>query len=202
MSSYWGGQLLNDPHDMEKFFSTDQTLGSLPTVREELQGERIGQMEVVRALLHRIPPREADFIELYYFNRLRQTSIAHLFCVSQPTVCYRLQRGAARLKFLISLPEYTKQELEDALLGSVSCPTDRRIMVRMVKTTCQSEVARELGVTQGFVRHRFLRTIERLKLVRGMEKFVDLFSKVAANPNILKNTSRSAWSEEVIHSIY
>jgi predicted DNA-binding protein YlxM (UPF0122 family) len=201
MSNYWGGHLLFDPADLERVFSEEDGLGELPTVWEELQEDSLVLLDQVKDLLDQLPPREADFIELYFFRRLRQTAIAELFNVSQPTVCYRLQRGAARLRYLVEIPEYNLDQMALDLVPHISDPIDRRIMVRMVSTTCQSEVARELDVSQGFVRYRFLRTVAALEDVKGMEVYVELFNKVRDNLNILQNTSRSAWSEDLIHSI-
>jgi DNA-directed RNA polymerase specialized sigma subunit len=201
--SSWGGHLLYDPADLERVFSIDEhSLDTLPTVWEELQEDGLELLEQVKGYLDLIPPREADFIELYFFRRLRQTAIAELFNVSQPTVCYRLQRGAARLRYLIELPEFDLEEMTRDLDGVLSSKMDRTIMVRMTETTCQSEVARELGVSQGLVRHRFLRTISRLEGIPGMEVYVDLFQRVARHPNILRNTNRAEWPEDLIHSIF
>jgi len=74
-------------------------------------------------------------------------------------------------------------------------------MILMARTTCQSETARELGVTQGFVRYRFLRTIDRLKTMRNTDILVDWFEKVAASPNILYDNCRFNWREDVIYSL-
>ena len=142
MSNYWGGHLLFDPADLERVFSEEDGLGELPTVWEELQEDSLVLLDQVKDLLDQLPPREADFIELYFFRRLRQTAIAELFNVSQPTVCYRLQRGAARLRYLVEIPEYNLDQMALDLVPHISDPIDRRIMVRMVSTTCQSEVAR------------------------------------------------------------
>ena len=200
--SQWGGHILLDPNDLERMFSDEDSLSELPSVWDELQEESLLQLDQVRELLDLLPPREADFIELYFFMRLRQTAIAKLYNVSQPTVCYRLQRGAARLKFLLEMPDYTMEDMERDLRGVISDDTDIRIMLGMVRTTCQSDVARELGVTQGFVRHRFFRTIDRIDQMAGMEEYVKIFRLVAENLNILKNTCRATWSEEVIHSFF
>ena len=59
----------------------------------------------VRELMADLPLREADFVELYFFNHKTQTDIAEIFKVSQPTVCYRLQRATARIRFVLSLPD-------------------------------------------------------------------------------------------------
>ena len=202
MSSwYGGGYILLDPSDLERMFSEDNSWANLPTVNDEVPESSLIKLDRVREYLDQLPPREADFIELYFFNHVRQTAIAELFNVSQPTVCYRLQRGAARLRYLIEMPEFEFEQMEEELAQVLDDPTDVRIMTEMVRTTCQSDVARGLSVTQGFVRHRFLRTIDRLKGREGMDMYVKIFQLVAENLNILKNSCRSSWAEEIIHSV-
>jgi len=197
----WGSVLLFDPADLERIFSEDDSLSEMPTVWEDLQEDSLALLDQVVDLLDQLPPREADFIELYFFRRLRQTAIAELYNVSQPTVCYRLRRGAARLRYLVEAPRFETEELHSALRQVATDPVDFNIMTGMLETTCQSEVARRLGVTQGFVRHRFLRTISQMERHPGLEEYVKLFRMVSENLNILRNTNRSAWTEEMIHSI-
>lgn len=201
-SSYWGGHVLIDPNDMERMFSVEDGFSQLPSVWEEPSEDGMLQLDNVREVLDKVPPREADFIELYFFKRLRQTAIADLYNISQPSVVYRLQRGARRLRYLIEMPDYDRGQMEEDLAEVVSDPIDVKIMLGMVDTTCQSEVARDLGVTQGFVRHRFLRTIDRLEAIEGMETYVAVFRHVSNNSNIMKNTCRAAWPEEMIYSLY
>jgi DNA-directed RNA polymerase specialized sigma24 family protein len=202
MSSYWNGLRVMDPNDMERFFSEEQTLGHIDiTGSEVLSEESEAQIEVVRGVLDRLPPREADFVELYFFKKVRQTTIAAMFNVSQPTICYRLQRAAARIKYLLSLPELEAGELERAMRGVLSDEMDVKIMVGMVETTCQSEVAKGLGVSQGLVRHRFFRTLNRLKDLEGMEKYVTVFQTVADNLNIMREVYRAEWDEPVIRFV-
>jgi DNA-directed RNA polymerase specialized sigma24 family protein len=190
------------PNDMERFFSEEDALGGMfITGSDILSDESEAQVEVVRKVLDRLPPREADFVELYFFKRVRQTTIAALFNVSQPTICYRLQRAAARIKYLLSLPELAPGELERAMRGVLSDDMDIQIMVGMAETTCQSEVAKSLGVSQGLVRHRFFRTLNRLKALDGMEKYVLLFETVADNLNIMREVYRAEWDEPVIHFV-
>jgi len=187
---------------MERQFSTEDGLAYLDcTGTEHMSGERTAQLGLVRAVLDNIPPREADFVELYFFKRVRQTAIADIFNVSQPTVCYRLQRAAARIRYLIDMPTYNVWLMEQDLRGVLTDPRDIEIMLGMVETTCQSEVAKRMGVTQGFVRHRFFRTIDRLKKMSGMDTYVQVYEHVAGNLNILKETQRSQWSEPVIYVV-
>lgn len=202
MSNYWNGLRVMDPSDMERFFSEEDTLGNISiTGSDMLSDESEVQVEMVRKVLDRLPPREADFVELYFFKKIRQTTIASMFNVSQPTICYRLQRAAARIKYLLSLPELAPGELEKAMRGVLSDEMDIRIMVGMADTTCQSEVAKSLGVSQGLVRHRFFRTLNRLKALDGMEKYVLLFQAVADNLNIMREVYRAEWDEPVIHFV-
>ena len=201
MTKYWGGHVLLDPADLGRMFSTGDSWANLPSVYDEVQEESLVKLEEVKSYFDFIPAREADYLELYFFKRLRQTAIAELFNVSQPTVCYRLQRGAARLRYLIDLPEVKEDVMREDLRKVISDETDVSIMLGMVRTTCQSDVARSLGVTQGFVRHRFLRTVDRLERMVGMGVYVEVFKMVATNLNILKDTCRSSWSDDLIHSL-
>lgn len=201
MSNYWGSHISLDPADMERMFTFEDTFAGFPTTDEEMPPERSVKIEEVRHLLEHLPPREADFIELYFFRRVRQTSIADLYNVSQPTVCYRLRRGATRLRYLYNLPEYDIGKMEEDLRSVLTDEQDIRIMLGMVRTTCQSDVASELGVSQGKVRYRFLRTISKLEAMSGMELYVQVFKYVSKNLNMLKNTSRALWSEPTIFSI-
>jgi DNA-directed RNA polymerase specialized sigma24 family protein len=202
MSNYWNGLRVMNPNDMERFFSEEDTLGNMAVSGSEfLSDESEAQVESVRKVLDRLPPREADFVELYFFKKVRQTTIAALFNVSQPTICYRLQRAAARIKYLLSLPELAPGELEKAMRGVLSDDMDIRIMVGMAETTCQSEVAKSLGVSQGLVRHRFFRTLNRIKALEGMDKYVRLFQTVADNLNIMREVYRAEWDESVIHFV-
>lgn len=201
MNAYWCSHVVFDPSDMERMFSNEDGLDQYPSSYEELSDEAKAEMEKVKSVLDQIPAREADFVELYYFNRVRQTAIAQLFNISQPTVCYRLQRAAARIKYLLDMPTYDAWLLEQDLRGVLTDERDIKIMLGMLRTTCQSEVAQELGVTQGFVRHRYFRTIDRLKAMRDMDLYVKMFEHVAANLNILKETHRSAWSDPVVYAV-
>lgn len=201
MSNYWCSHIVLDPSDMERIFSNEDGLSAYPSTTETLSEESMMELAQVREVLDQIPPREADFVELYFFQRLRQTSIAEMFNISQPTVCYRLQRAASRLRYLIDMPTHDLWLMEQDLRGVLTDPKDIQIMLGMVETTCQSEVAKRMGVTQGFVRHRFFRTIDRLKKMRNMEQYVKVFEHVAGNLNILKETQRSKWNEPVIYVI-
>lgn len=140
----------------------------------------------IEPLLDRIPEREADYIKLYFIDKKRQADIAVIFNVTQAAVSYRLDRGIRRLKFLLDLPQVSEEELRDDLQevfpAKSSCPKcanepghcqlckgtkniliDVEILVGMWLTTCQSEVATRLGLTQGRVRHRFFNAVDVLE---------------------------------------
>lgn len=197
MSGWWSGYKVVDPSDIENRFSNEQGMGFLDTGTEEISEESAEQLERVRGVLEQLPPREADFVDLYYFRKLKQTDIATIFGVSQPTVCYRLQRAAARIHFLLALPVLTEDEVEKSVSEVLSDPIDVQIMVLMQRTTCQSEVAKILGVSQGFVRHRFIRSISKLRTVEGKESVVLMFDLIAANLNILREVQRPTWGDKV-----
>lgn len=202
MRGYWSGHKVLDPSELEARFSIEDGLGFLDaTGNETISEESYEQLDRVRKILPMLPPREADFVELYYFKKLKQTDIAEIFRVSQPTVCYRLQRAANRIRFLLSLPDLDVGELCEAMTGFLSDPLDIQIMLLMYQTTCQSEVAKRLGVSQGLVRHRFIRTITRMEEVDEMMKYAKMFQSIAENLNILREVQRPAWGPRITHSI-
>lgn len=161
---WWSGHKVVDPVELERRFSNEDGLSFMDAVfYEDVSEESKELLERVESTLHLLPPTEADFVDLYYFRHLKQTDIAEIFGVSQPTVCYRLQRAARRIQFLLSLPPVEDGEIEAVLTSFLEDPLDTRIMLLMYQTTCQSEVAKQLGVSQGFVRHRFIRSIARME---------------------------------------
>ena len=147
-------------------------------------------MEKVREILERIPPIEADFVDLYFFQHIKQTDIAAIFGVSQPTVCYRLQRAIQRVKYLLEVPKLDLMVLRQDLREFFTDPLDIDIMVYMYETTCQSESAKRLGVSQGLVRHRFVRSIAKMNRSASMQFYGEIFSFVSLNLNLLREVQR------------
>lgn len=202
VKGYWSGHKVLDPTELESRFAVEDGLAFLDvTGNEEISDESLEKLDRVKKILDHLPPREADFVELYFFRHLKQTDIASIFRVSQPTVCYRLQRAAARIRFLLDLPEFDEGELLEALEGFLSDPLDVQIMILMYETTCQSEVAKRLGVSQGLVRHRFIRSIERMSVLDGMDKFTSMFQLISENLNILREVQRPSWGQQVTHAV-
>ena len=197
----WSGQYMLDPVDIETRFSNEHSLSNLDSVLTEPDEENLVLMERVAEIMEPLPPREADFIDLYFFRHLKQTAIAMIFNVSQPTVCYRLQRATARIQFILQLPRIEVLMLKADLQGFLSDPLDVEIMLYMYKTTCQSEVAKRLGVTQGLVRHRFIRAVKRMKGHDELGALAQMFDTISENLNILRDVKRPSWDSRLTHVI-
>lgn len=197
----WSGHQMIDPSDIETRFSNEDSISNMESVFTEPSEESLGKIERVREMLDMLPPREADFVDLYFFRHLNQTDIATIFGVSQPTVCYRLQRATARIQFLLRLPDITRPELEEAMIGFLPDPLDAKIMVLMWETTCQSEVAKRLGVTQGLVRHRFIRAVKRMRDRGSLTEMAEMFDTISENLNILREVKRPSWDGRWTHVI-
>lgn len=153
----------------------------------------------VKPLLDRIPDREADLIQLYYIQKKRQADIAEIFGVTQAAISYRLDRGIQRIRFLVSIPKVTEEEMRRDLPGVPFKPIDIDILIGMWKTTCQSEVALRLGLTQGRVRHRFFGAVKQLekkaKEDTRFEPYHRVFSTIANKHfNILKEIRLPQWA--------
>lgn len=152
----------------------------------------------VKPLLNRIPEREADLIDLYYIQKKRQADIAEIFGVTQAAISYRLDRGLKRIKFLLSIPQLEVDQMQEDLPHVPFKPIDVDILIGMWLTTCQSEVAARLGLTQGRVRHRFFEAVKTLtKRSEEDERFVPyhkVFSAIASkNFNILREVRLPQW---------
>lgn len=195
----WSGHQMIDPCDIETRFAVEDGMAYMDSIFEEPSEEALEKIERVKQIMESLPPREADFVDLYYFRKLKQTDIAAIFCVSQPTVCYRLQRATSRIQFLLQLPKVSRAEIERAMRGFLSDPLDAQIMVLMWETTCQSEVAKRLGVTQGLVRHRFIRAVKRMKDNAQLVSLASVFDTIAANLNILREVKRPTWDNRITH---
>lgn len=188
----WSGHQVLDPFEIQVRFADESGMAYMGSVFESPSETDLQLIDKVRDIMESLPSREADFVELYYFKKLKQTDIAAIFRVSQPTVCYRLQRATSRIQYLLQLPSINSEELRSRMTEFLLDPLDVNIMVLMFETTCQSEVAKRMGVTQGLVRHRFIRSIEKMGNVPGMEPYVRLFSIVAQNLNILREVRRTS----------
>lgn len=88
----------------------------------------------------------------------------------------------------------------NCLNGSLIPNIEVTIMLRMFETSCQSVVAREVGLSQCGVRHRFLRN---LKKIEGKAKADDKFKKyhislkmISENLNILREVEVPRWKRQ------
>ena len=175
-----------------------------PSLDAEIEAESLDSFfaeadyeDRIAPLLDRIPKREADLIYLYFIKRKRQADIAAIFEVTQAAISYRLDRGLKRIKFLLSIPQITAEDIRDDLV-SVFNTIDLDILVGMWETTCQSEVAARLSLTQGRVRHRFFRAVKTLEEIAPTnEKYVPyqkVFSAIAGKKfNILREVKLPQW---------
>lgn len=159
----------------------------------------------IEPLLERIPEREADLILMYFVHGKRQADIAAIFGVTQAAISYRLDRGIKRIKFLLSIPQVSQEDLRRDL-PMVFPPAkdgsniDVDILIGMWATTCQSEVATQLQLTQGRVRHRFFKAVKVLEEAAEKDDqfkpYHSIFSAIASKKfNILREVKLPQWAD-------
>lgn len=173
-----------------------------PNAEEEPEPESFltpENFDKVNMLLDRIPKREADLLYLYFIEKKRQADIAAIFDVTQAAVSYRLDRGLKRIKFLLDLPHITQEGMREDLPHVPFKEIDVDILVGMWETTCQSEVANRLGLTQGRVRHRFFKAVQVLEDAAAKEKtfrpYFKVFSALSKKKfNILREVKLPQWA--------
>lgn len=84
--------------------------------------------------------------------------------------------------------------------GTDSILIDVEILIGMWATTCQSEVASKLGLTQGRVRHRFFKAVKTLQDIAQLDvrysPYEKIFSAVASKKfNILREVKLPQWAD-------
>ena len=201
-----GGYIISvDPAELaNRFASTDPLLDEQE--EESLSDDDVGGLlrslnyeSQVKPLLDKIPDREADIVHLYFIRKKKQADIAEIFGVTQAAISYRLDRGIQRIRFLLSIPQVTEEEMRRDLPGVPFKSIDVDILVGMWLTTCQSEVANRLGLTQGRVRHRFFGAVKTLEK-RAQEdsafmRYHRVFSAIAGKKfNILREVKLPQWA--------
>ena len=132
----------------------------------------------------RLPEIEARLLEGILLDGKTQTRLAEETGLTQPSVHYRIRRAVARVPILLGLLDLDLPALQDALNREVSEPLDREILFSFLETSSQSQVARKLGRTQGFIRHRLLKALGGLREVLPSDQ-MDIIDSVIDNPNIL-----------------
>ena len=201
-----------DPCDLNRFAGSDprfdeeddnltpEELEELALTEEEMLQLREINHARVTAWLNSIPDCEADIIHLYFFLGKRQADIAEIFKMTQAAVSYRLTRGIQRIKFLLAMPDVSEDDMRRDLGEVFSQPIDVDILVGMWSSTCQSEVAIRLGLTQGRVRHRFFKAVERLKTAAGSNPkyspYSEIFTMISSKKfNILREVKLPQWAD-------
>ncbi len=163
-------------------------------------GEMLGAVgpDRIQEFLQRIPEREADLLDMYFNKHKRQADIAAIFGVTQAAISYRLDRGLQRLKFLYTIPHVSEGELRRDLPLIPFPQMDVDILVGMWHTTCQSQVASDLGLTQGRVRHRFFKAVEKLKVAAErddrFEPYARLYRLISEHFNVLREVKLPQWA--------
>lgn len=176
-----------DPNKMSNLFTQeDKILGnSISQERREIALER------TREALKILPKRERDMLELYYFHKKDQVEIGKLFKVTQGDVSYRIARAVKRMQFYLSLPRVCLRRMARDLTKVLPNKLHVTIMLGMYRTTSQTAVAVKIGLSQGKVRYRFMRSIDILNEVKDRmpiySVYLDIFKKVGENFNILRS---------------
>ena len=173
---------------MEKIFSNEHSLASLPTTRVELSEVDQSRLEIILEQMERISPVEADLVELHFLRGVPQGILGQIFGYTQPNVHYRLERGKKRLKALPNLPIYELDVLEKRLRGYLTDPKDIKVMVLIYKYSSQSKVAEIVGESQGKVRYRFLRCLKSLSNSPSMGDLYGAYKVIEENLTLLRKS--------------
>lgn len=105
----------------------------------------------------RLPALEQDILRLHLDLKRTHSDIARILGMSQPAVNYRYKRSRERLAVWEILPSVTPHEVRAVMQERGARDSDITAMALYVETNNQSEVARRMGASQGFVRDALMR---------------------------------------------
>ena len=149
--------------------------------------------------LELLPKKEHDLIIMYYVLKKEQKEIASILRLTQGGVSHRISRAKARLKFLVKVPKFTEEELRQEL-KDLFPELDLTILWGLYETTCQSVVAKRVGMTQSRIRHRFMKNLEILekyKEEQPYDKYYEAFKLISNNNfNILREIRLPKWESK------
>jgi hypothetical protein len=143
----------------------------------------------IAPLLDRLPPKEADMIEMYFLHHKREVDIGEIFGITQAGVSYRLRKATERIRWLASVPPIAEADVRTVLPGWGFSKSDVELLALMWETTNATEVARRMGIRQAQSRHRFLALVTRLRKLANldatMKPYAEYFEAVKSSSNIL-----------------
>ena len=149
--------------------------------------------------LELLPKKEYDLIIMYYVLKKEQKQIAKILRLTQGGVSHRISRAKARLKFLVRVPKFTEDDLFEEL-NPLFDELDLTILWGLYETTCQSEVAKRVRMTQSRIRHRFMKNLEVLENVKDNEvfgRYYEAFQLISKNNfNILREIKLPKWESK------
>lgn len=177
-----------DPLLMDKMFTHENTLASLPTGSDELSETDKQRLYIVLELMERICPIEADMIEMHLLKGMSQAMLGKIFGYTQPNVHYRVERGKKRLRALLEVPVMDPEEIRRRLSGFITDKKDIDVMVMIYQYSSQSKVALLIGESQGKVRYRFLRCLKSLSMSEMNNDLYVLYRSVEKNLTLLRKS--------------
>ena len=181
-----------DPHVLSRHSTRADLDRLLLTVGSDSSCEAVRtRAEEIRATFDRLPPTEADALELYFFGGHTQAQIADIFGVRQPSIHYRLRRGMARVRFWLALPDISTDQIREAMSPLLDAK-GVDVMCLMAETGSQTRVAERLSMNQSSVRYRFLRGIDAAQRHGGLDDIATFFGMIRDDPHIMAAASRRA----------
>ncbi len=154
----------------------------------------------------RIPEREAKLYWFHHFCGVPVEALAEGFGITPAAVEYRLNRAAERVVLLRAFPTVTSERVRKDL-ATVFEKVDLDILAGMCDQLNQSEVANILKLTQGRVRHRFFKAVEKLQgavaagssLSEKYKPYEKIFTSISSkNFNILRCVELPQWKDRGI----
>jgi hypothetical protein len=133
-------------------------------------------------LLKRLPPIESETLRLNHLKKVKQTSLARIFNVSQPTIHTRLSKAMKRLRFLSIYPDIAKGEFHYHISRYLSVKDDR--YWELYRTTSYVNVANKYNTSVTSLK-KIIKKVKTSAEWASNKSFYETMELLYKNPEIL-----------------
>jgi hypothetical protein len=152
--------------------------------------------ERLARILDRLPPKQADLIELTR-QGVPQSAMAAIFGSSQASISILLKRAILAVRALLSLPDISEESLVRDLTRHLEPETVELLRVYFVTGSYAWTAERLQCVSHNEVRRRIIRTVRLLHDIPDATDYHAFFAYMLDNPTPWAHTNSGRSTREV-----
>jgi DNA-directed RNA polymerase specialized sigma24 family protein len=140
-----------------------------------------GAAERLQRLIARLSVREQAVVSMQ-LSGLKQRDIASILGLTQPTVSYVVTSARKKMRLMATWEgvELSSRDVRSDL-DTYFTPTEVDVLVSIFETTCHSETARLMRLSQRRVHELHIRALEKMRSLAGLARAARVFGWLRDN---------------------